>query len=64
MRFANIGLLAAVVALGFTGHTAAEPTMLSDDQIKNMIAGNTLSDGSKWAENAGWRARITPPPSL
>ena len=50
MRFGNIGLLAALVALGFTGLTAAEPTMLSEDQIKNTIAGNTLSEGSKWAE--------------
>ena len=51
MRFANIGLLGALVAVGFTGLTAAEPTILSEDQIKNTIAGNTLSDGSKWAEH-------------
>ncbi len=50
MRFANVGLLGALVAVGITGLTAAEPTMLSDDQIKNTIAGNTLSEGSKWAE--------------
>ncbi len=50
MRFANIGLLVALVAVGFTGLTAAEPTMLSEGQIKNTIAGNTFSDGSKWAE--------------
>ncbi len=50
MRCTNIGLLAALVVLGFTGLTAAGPTMLSEDQIKNTIAGNTLSEGSKWAE--------------
>ncbi len=50
MRFANIGLLAALVALGSTGLTSAAPTMLSESQIKNTIAGNTLSEGPKWAE--------------
>ncbi len=50
MRYANIGLLAALVALGLTGLTLAAPTMLSEDKIKITIAGNTLSEGSKWAE--------------
>ncbi len=50
MRIANIGLLAALVALGLTGPNAAAPTMLSENQIKNTVAGNTLSEGSKWAE--------------
>ncbi len=49
MRFANIGLFAALTALGFTGPTAAD-TILGDDQINITIAGNTLSDGPKWAE--------------
>lgn len=50
MRCTNVGLLAALVALGFTGLTAAGPTMLSEDRIKNTIAGNTLSQGTKWVE--------------
>ncbi len=50
MRYADIGLLAALVALGLTGPAWAAPTMLSEGQIENTIAGNTLSDGSKWAE--------------
>ena len=50
MRFASIGLLAALISLGLTGLASAAPNMLSESQIKNTIAGNTLSDGSKWAE--------------
>ncbi len=50
MKYANIGLFAALVALGLTGLTSAAPTMLSEGQINNTIAGNTLLEGSKWAE--------------
>ena len=50
MRFANVGLLGALLSIGFAGSNAAELPMLSEDQITNTIAGNTLSDGSKWAE--------------
>ncbi len=50
MKIARINLLGFLLGLGFAGLTAAEPTMLTDDQIENTIAGNTLSDGSKWAE--------------
>ncbi len=50
MRLANIGLLAPLVVFGLTGLTSAAPTMLGEGKIKNTIAGNTLSEGSKWAE--------------
>ena len=50
MRFANVSLLAVLFTFGYTGQTVAEPTMLGEARIKNTISGNTLSDGSKWAE--------------
>ena len=50
MKVAGMSLLAFLFGLGFAGLTAAEPTMLTGDQIENTIAGNTLSDGAKWAE--------------
>ena len=45
----GVRLAVTFVVVGFAGQIAAE-SMLTNDQIENSIAGNTLSDGSKWAE--------------
>jgi YHS domain-containing protein len=41
--------LTILASLGLA-NVAAEPMMLTDDQINNTLAGNTLSEGADWAE--------------